>query len=520
MQEARFKPVDLFPLVLSLFGLIVAFHLGNAVLGKSLLRAQHLGTALEYAHGPINLLRPIIVGANANGSPTALELPLWQAAAGLAFKVVHSTWYGWANLVSLILFATCLWPFFQIARQYAGERAAWWATAFFLAEPLIVFVAGEAADDGLCLVLSLWFLFFAERLVRTGQGRWWFPAALFAVLSAVTKLPFFMAAGLCGVAMLLANRVRAWRPWLMLASIGALAALALIVWTRYTDKLAAHAEFPYYDFRISHNPNVAFWFFGDLQYRLNPSVWLKGGWRFLHATLGALPLAGLLLLALFRRGDALPKLWLLAAFVPILVFTPIILQQWHYFLMCSPAVALLCGSVLARWEVYWSRELPQAWLWPVVAGIVLVGSSIDGLLAMKIGLYYDYFPQHVAAILQKYTSPKDKLIVYGVQGSGGEVLFRSGRQGLMVYSLKTLPGVTSAEGLHELLGKPDNLRRLKALGFDKLVLLSESPVWFAVEAENPGSEAQRILYPQSISASVDAWPTVYRSEDVLIKSIP
>src|SRR2546425_5202805 len=100
---------------------MVVFHMGNALLGKSFIRAQHLGTALEYAHGPINLLRPVIVGFNATGTPTVLELPLWQAAAALALKAADSTWYGWANLVSLILFATGLWPLFQLARPYIRQ---------------------------------------------------------------------------------------------------------------------------------------------------------------------------------------------------------------------------------------------------------------------------------------------------------------------------------------------------------------------------------------------------------------
>jgi len=76
-------------------------------------------------------LRPVIVGFNATGTPTAQELPLWQAAAALVFKATNSTWYGWANLVSLLLFATGLWPFFQLARQYVGERAAGGASYFF-----------------------------------------------------------------------------------------------------------------------------------------------------------------------------------------------------------------------------------------------------------------------------------------------------------------------------------------------------------------------------------------------------
>jgi hypothetical protein len=56
--------------------------------------------------------------------------------------------------------------------------------------------------------------------------------------------------------------------------------------------------------------------------------------------------------------------------------------------------------------------------------------------------------------------------------------------------------------------------------FNKLFLLSESPVRYAVEATNPGSQRKRIFYPATISPTVDAWPMVYRSEDILIREIP
>jgi hypothetical protein len=89
-----------------------------------------------------------------------------------------------------------------------------------------------------------------------------------------------------------------------------------------------------------------------------------------------------------------------------------------------------------------------------------------------------------------------------------------------VFSLDDIPGVKTSKGLKELLADEANLSRLKSLGFTKLVLLSESPVRFAVQASNPGSQRTRIYYPESVSPSVDAWPVLYRSEDVLIRAIP
>jgi len=224
--------------------------------------------------------------------------------------------------------------------------------------------------------------------------------------------------------------------------------------------------------------------------------------------------------ALLRPGNLLPKLWLLATFLTTLVFASLVLDHWHYYLMCCPAVALLCGSTLARWEGYWAQEITRRWSRLALTGLVLVFSAIDGVIIMKVAIEYDYFPQEIGSLLRQYTKAEDKLIVCGEGSWGGEVLFRSGRKGLSVYGLETLKGVSTSKGLYDLLSSEADLRRLKSLGYNKLVLLSESPVWFAVQASNPGSKRKRFYYPQTISTKVDAWPVVYQSEDLLIKDIP
>jgi 4-amino-4-deoxy-L-arabinose transferase-like glycosyltransferase len=403
------------PLFVLLFGFMVAFHLGCALKGRSFIRASHLGTALEYAQGSIDLMHPHLVGFNANGAPTAQELPLWQAVTAVVFKLTRSTWYGWGNLVSLALFASALWPFYRLAREYLGERAAGWATVFFLSEPLIIVYGGEAATDGFCLVLTVWFLYFADLLVRTGAPRWWLPAAMFGALAAVEKLPFFMAAGLCSVCMLLVHRVGDWRRWVMLGAVGMFSAAALFVWGRHADTLAAQAVFPYYELRVSQNPHLQLWYFGDLHSRLSAAAWIKGGWRFLHATLGVLPFAAILAVGFVQAGNRLPKLWLLMTFLTTLVFTPLVLNHWHYYLMCAPPVAMVCGSVLARWEPFLASELPRPWLRTAIVALAFLGSALAGLITMKISLELDTFPQQIAMILREKTKPEDKLVVYGRQ---------------------------------------------------------------------------------------------------------
>jgi hypothetical protein len=517
--EVSCRPLKL--LVAILFAFIVAFHIGLALTGKSIRRDSHLGTALEYAHGPINLLQPMMVGFNATGTPTAQEFPVWQAAAGLAFKATGSTWYGWANIVSLLLFSTALWPFFQLAHQYSSERAAWWSLVFFLAEPIIILTSGQAATDGFCLVTVIWFLFFADKMIRSGAMVWWIPTAFFAALCAVSKLPFFMAAGLGSVSLLWINGVRNFKPWLLLASAGLVAIGIFFAWTHYTDSFSVQAEYPFVDLRVNHNPWLKYWFFGDMHYRLSPGPWIKAVWRFLHGTLGSLPMAALFALAFLYPGNRAPKLWLLAAFLTTLLFTHLVLEHWHYYLMCCPAVAMLCGAALARWEPIWMQRTSRPWLAWTLAAIALLFSAVDGITAMKISLTYDPFPQEMAQVLREHTTPQDKLILYDSSVRwGGEELFASGRHGFYVYGIDNVQGGRSSKGLRDLLNSDADLAHLKSLGYNRIVLFSESPLQFAAQAINPSGKRRRFTYPASISPRVDAWPVVYQTEDILIKEIP
>jgi hypothetical protein len=255
-----------------------------------------------------------------------------------------------------------------------------------------------------------------------------------------------------------------------------------------------------------------------LHERLSAGFWAKGGWRFLHATLGSLPFVVLLSVACLRPGNRLPKLWLLAAFLTTLVFTNLVLVHWHYYLMCCPAVAMLCGVTLSRWDELWAQQMPQSWLRLTLTGLALVLSAVDGLISMKVSIYYDGYPKEMSSLIRQYTQPNDRLVLFGGDW-GGEELFRSGRKGFYVYSVDNFQKATT-KGLFDLLNSEPDLHRLRLLGYNKLVLMSEPPAKFAAVAVNPGSQRKRIFYPATISPKVDAWPVVYRSEDILIREIP
>lgn len=503
----RARPPLLVTIALGFFLLIAVFHLASARAGYSHYRDQHLGTALEYAAGKIDLLRPVIVGFTAAATPIPQEVPIWQALAGAMFKR-FGPWFGWANLLSLGLFATGLWPLFALAKHYLGERGAWWTLIFFLAQPIIILVSGQASADGLSLVFAIWFLFCADRLVRTERAAWLVPAIVFGSLAATAKLPLFMCVGLAGFFLLVTNAPRSFRAWALLASTGIASAAALFLWTHYTDGCLAQAEFAPVELRLTYGGPMWIWYFGDWSYRLNPANWIKGGWAALNVLFGSFALVALagwsLLFSKNRAGQAA----LAAAFCTTLVFSHLVLVHRHYFVLYSVGVALLSAGAVLRIEEQWN--LQRGWQQFVsIGGIsgVLLLAGVQGLIGMEIVLDHDPYPHAVAAIVRQHTAPTDKLLIQG--GSwGGNILILSQRRGLTILDTRLLENAAARD-------------RLRALGYNKLVMISESPLLNALQQTNPGSATrQRESYRAALTPVAAPWPVVFESDDILVKDFP
>lgn len=489
------------------FALIAVFHLVSAKAGHSHYRDQHIGTALEYAKGRIDLLHPVVIGFNATNTPTPLELPVWQALAAVMFRV-FGTWFGWANVLSLALFAAGLWPLHALAKTYLGARGAWWTLIFLMAQPILILLSGMASADGLSFALSLWFVWCAHQLVRTGRVAWLVPATIFGALSAVTKLPLFMCVGLASFFFLLLHAPRSGRAWLLLMAAGLGSGVLFLLWTRHTNACLALAEFPHVKLAVTYGSEAWLWYFGDWHFRLSPFNWAKAGWAALNCLFGSFALAGLAGWALLSPRNRPAQLWLLAAFCTTLVFTHLVLVHRHYFILYSPAVALLCASTVLQLE---ERMNPRPVWRNAVAGAGLLSvvflAAVQGLIGIEVTLGYDPYPQKIAAILREHTSPDDKLLIQN-GGWGGDLLILSDRRGLTIDEPKILED--SAQRQH-----------LLALGFNKLVLISESPLLNALQQTNPGSlSRERLSWREVFPPVAEPYETVFDSPDVIIKKLP
>lgn len=483
---------------------VLAFHLGLAFSGRGIGRDQHLGTAILYAKNGIDLLHPVIVGANANGAPTPLEFPLWQAVTGLLMKLFGS-WYGWGNVVSLIFHLSSLWPVFHLARRLFSERCAWWALVLYSFQPLTFLYGGYASTDGMSAYLAIWFIYLVAEMLETKSWRWWAAATVVGSLSATTKAPFFFVMGLTAFFWLLQGHRNSGKAWLQLSTVGAISVLAFVAWNQHCNRCYAAGEMPGVDLRLGQGADIMNWWFGDLAARLSVRSWARGAWRASTILLGSiglmvLPFAGFLL------PDTRPlRWWLLSGLVALGVFTTLILIHWHYYYIFSVPVALLGARALVEFEPVFCRVVRSLLLRTVVCALVAIAALAQGLQAAHLNLFMDPHLGRFAAMIEQHTVPQDRLILWN--GAWSVPLLRSHREGVTtpVFSLVT---------------EPAKLARLKELGYTKLVLVNNSPLLVAINTSSGSGGFQTRDLRRELPPVAQRWPVTFESPELLILEIP
>ena len=486
--------------------LALVYPLSSAWFGFAPYRDQHLGTALIYMEEGVNPLQAKIVGFNANDLPTIQEVPWWQAGAAWALRI-GGGWWGSANLFSLMIFSLGVSPIFRMGKRMLGDEGAWWVVAAFLSQPIVFLYAGTASPDGMSLVAALWAYDRIRAYAKHGGWTRAVFALALAALAATLKLPFFMAAGLAVAIEVLCGNLRKPAVWGRLACVATFSAVALLLWTRYTDSWLEKALWPLVDLRVSHNPGMVFWYFGDWAYRLSPAVWTKAIWRMANCLLGSFALGGVMVLGLCLPGNKEARAWLFGAALTTAVFSHLVLHHSHYYLMFSPAVALAMG---AGWMCLMKKCFKKEDGVTAVggAGLILItfAALFQGLIGMKVVQQFDPYPKRIAKLVQDHTKKEDRLLIVG-GGWGGDMLFRAKRNGLSIWNTQFLEDSA-------------NLKKARELGFTKLVVVRESPLLVALQKTNPGgANYSGEPFSRFLSPISTHWPALYEDEQLMIRKI-
>jgi len=496
---------------------LVFFELWMAAHGRCNVRAQHLGGAVAYAKGHINLLRPMLLGFTANGSPTPLEFPVWQASTAVFMKC-FGLWFGWGNVVSRIFYFSSLWPLFELCRRLSSSRVAWWAVLFTLVQPLSWLVGGQAGGDSTAWTFTAWFMYAAFRMMNDGSWKWWWFSLLVGALSASTKAPFFAAAGLTTFFWLWLYHRHSQRAWFFLISSGFVSLLFFLIWNIHCHRVYSEAEFP----TINLDPfdkasAIHSWYFETLAYRLHIANWLRGGWHLASYAFGSFAFIFLVLLAIRLKDSAHAWLWLLGSAAAALVFPSLILEHLHYFFIFAPALAWLCALGAAEIEARIQNLLPRSMI--LRGGIVLatlVVSLIQTFASVHFNTTFDPYPQQIASLIDAHTDPNDKIVVWG--RNWGEPFLYTDRQGLT--------GGLNIDA-NTWINDPQKLNRLKQLGYTKIVFINLPPLLVALtsvttHSHNDTDAGNKVMLNlhDHIPAVAKNWPVIYDSQQLVILQIP
>jgi hypothetical protein len=325
-----------------------------------------------------------------------------------------------------------------------------------------------------------------------------------ASLLALTKFPYLMTGGFAAALLLLWKRAPL-RSWMLLAGAALVAAAAFIPWNTWCNAEIGRALFKYRPLTISENPE---WFFGSLAYRLDPANYVKAGWRALSCLWGSFILVALTLYGLWLRPKSLGSALLIGALVTTLVFTKLVLIHRHYYLMFSPAVALLNAYAVSEiWVKFRNHSATKSLLASAAMLVLLLLSLLQGLMQIEaLSLTADPYMREIAKKVTEHTTPEDKLVVIN-GGWGGDLLILSGRRGV------------SAD-TPEILKQTEQGSSLASLGYNKVVIASESPLLHAAQVTNPGSgQRARTLWRDFAAPDFEDWRVTYASDDIVIKEL-
>ncbi len=496
---------DLIFLTAVLAAAIVLFELWMATTIHDISRDQHLGGALAYAKGHIDLWRPMLPGFNANGSPTPLELPLWQAMTAGLMKC-FGLWYGWGNVVSLAFFSSSLWVLFDLCRRLCSVRVAWWAMVFSLCQPLSILTGGEAGGDSTAWSFAMWMIYCSYRMMNEGKWGWWLAAVIAGCLSAMTKAPFFMAAGLSTFLWLLWQYRRSGHAWAALASVGFISAISLMVWNLHCHRVYQEAEFP--TFNIDpYESNIHSWYFGTVAYRLNLHNWLRGTWHLISVVFANMSLLFLPLLAIRLRQSIAAWFCLISAVCATMVFTPLLLEHTQYFLIYAPAAAWLCAIPAAEFEfAIWNRLKASIFARASILLVTVAVMMAETFMVIHINMLFDPYQYEIARIIKQHTKADEKILVWGMLW--GDPFVKADREGLTVL------------GYNGLIDDPKKLSRLRQLGYKKMVLLNPSPFIVALTTvtDKHGEKIEDLH--QHLPAIAKNWPVLLDNPQILIVQIP
>jgi hypothetical protein len=363
----------------------------------------------------------------------------------------------------------------------------------------------------------MWFIYASHRMITEGKWSWWVVSLCAAGLSSTTKAPFFMTAGLTAFFWLWFRHRRSGRAWFFLVSAGIVGMLLFFAWNYHCHRVYAEAEFSTINLDpLDKKSGINDWYFGSLAYRLHLVNWARGVWHLMAFAFGGFAFIFLVLIAARLKTAVEAWLWMLGAGCTTLVFPTLIWEHMHYFFVFAPAIAWLCAVAAAEIESRIRDILPLSTLLQTAMLLVtFIACLIQALSLVHANALLDPYLVEVGQLIKEHTAPEEKIVVWGMEW--GDPFLQAERAGF-----------TGGLGLdsNEWINDPQKLKRLKQLGYTKIVLFNPSPFKAALQSvtihshSTLGAVNELVNLHEHLPSVAKNWPVVFDSPQMLMVQIP
>ena len=415
------------------------------------------------------------------------EFPLFPWLVALFYKLSGGIWEGWGRLLSGIFSALTVFLLFLLGAGLYGRRVGHFAALVFTISPLEIFYGRAFMPEALMLLCSVGAVWAFWRWTEGVRWGWFSVAAMSTALAILVKLPaLYLGLPLLFLAYGKYGRRTLTRPELWLFAV--LTLLPPFFWYLHANRLFLRTHLTF-----GVLPPYGYSKFGPLALRLDPEFYAALAERFFGVLLtpvgGVLAVVGLLL-PVSSRIQRLPRWWLVALGVYILVAAEGNRALNYYQLPLLPPCALLAGRAADR---ILRREVLKNTVFEDrvnLAGCVLFGvmgfmSYVYSHPLYTAGPYRDYFRAEYAIgqEVQRRTPP-DALVITIDLDENRRAPYRAQNPVLLYYSDRKGWHLTPDEAT------PERVERLREEGARYLIapigeLLQRPQLWRHLKERYP-----------------------------------
>ncbi len=424
-------------------GFGIFLEIGNPV--GDFRRSQVASTASLFAEEGIDIFYPRL---NVMGDPGyfVLEFPIYQALIAKLWNMFDMK-DEWGKVLTGIFWIISSLYLYSLCLIFTDRRTSLLTCFLFLFSPISVLYSHDVGIEGLTLCLSILFLYYGVKWIKSKNLFYYLLALVFACICFPIKLPNIapMYLPLClYIYTKNNNQFRSiFSPLFIL--LGLIPLIFALIWQNHSDNVNS-----LYDLSAFHTSEGRFnWYFGTIQQRFNPFVYLITLSKSLENIFGSYYGGVLVLFGLvITKRQYFFIFYLLSYLFGFFIFIQLHFTHIHYVIPFIPPIMYFTAhSLIFIWDsllghflkiklsIFKIKIYKNLILTLFVSFFILNGARY---LDIRGFIYKDEDLIIMSDVIKKHTNKDDRIMMYWARGlSGGtwdpQLMYLSDRRGAYVY---------------------------------------------------------------------------------------